>query len=143
MNDRPDVLATQRGSDPTRREPVHDLHVLEMARGRHDFEQRAVERQRAFVLREIGGARLAEQLRLLPTGAVGVGVIHPIHVLHDREAGRSERVGEQKRARVSPLSRDARSRKLVVMIRRKGAAHDRAAEVRWIASWLATVGCST
>jgi len=69
-----------------------------VARGGHDLEKRAVERQRAFELRELGGARLAQQLCLLSLGSLGIGAVHPIHVLDDREAGRSERVGEQKRA---------------------------------------------
>jgi hypothetical protein len=60
VNDRPDVLAAQRGSEPARHESVHDLHAFDVARGRHDLEQRAVERQRALELRKIGAACLAE-----------------------------------------------------------------------------------
>ena len=71
------------------------------------LQKRAVERQRTTVLREFGGARLAEQLRLLPVGSVGIDGVHPIHVLHEREAGRSERIGDQKRARVGAVRRDA------------------------------------
>ena len=63
-----------------------------------------------------------------PRRGLGVGVIDPIHILHDRETGRSERVGEQKGARVGPVRRDARGRKLVMVIGRKGAAHDRAGQ---------------
>ena len=126
VNDRADVLATQRGGEPSRHEPIHDLHALDVARGCHDLEQRRVERQRALELCKVGGARLAKQLRLLSVGAVGVGVIHAIDVLHDREARRSKRVGEQKRAGVSPVRRDARARELVVMIGRKAASDDRA-----------------
>jgi hypothetical protein len=74
----------------------------------------------------VGDARLTEQLRLLPVGPLGIGGVHPIHVLRDREAGRSERVGEQKRASVGPVRRDARGREFVVMIRREGAPDDRA-----------------
>jgi len=77
-------------------------------------------------MREVGDARLAEQLRLFSVGSLGIGGVHPIDVLHNRKAGRSERVGEQKRAGVGPVRRDARGRELVVMIRRKGAADDRA-----------------
>jgi hypothetical protein len=78
-----------------------------VARGRHDLEERAVERQRALELRELGGARLAEQLRLLSVGSLRIGGVHPIDVLHDREAGHSERVGEQKRSCIGPVRRDA------------------------------------
>lgn len=77
VDDRPDMLATQRGGDPARHEPVHDLHALEVARGRHDLEERAVERQRGLVFREVGGARLADELRPLPIGAIRVDVINP------------------------------------------------------------------
>jgi hypothetical protein len=78
------------------------------------------------VLYEVGGARLAKQLRLLPARALRVGVIHPINVLHDREACRSERISEQKRAGVGSVGRDARGGELVVVVGRKGAPHDRA-----------------
>ena len=83
------------------------MHAVDVARGGHDLQERAVERKRALELRELSGARLAEQLCLLSVGSLGIGGVHPIHVLHDREAGRSERVGEQKRACVGPVSRDA------------------------------------
>ena len=119
-----DMRAAQRGGQPARHESVHELHALDVARGRHDLQERAVERQRALVLFEVGGARLGKQLRLLPAGALRIGVIHPINVLHDREAGRPERVGEQKRTCVGPVRRDARGWELVVMIRRKGAPDD-------------------
>jgi len=36
-----------------------------------------------------------------PSGALRIGGVHSIDVLHDREPGRSERVDKQKRARVS------------------------------------------
>ncbi len=78
------------------------------------------------MLGEVGGARLADQLRLLPAGAVGIGVVYAVDVLDDGQAGRAERVGEQERAGVGPVRRDARGRELVVVIRRKGAPHDRA-----------------
>jgi hypothetical protein len=42
------------------------------------------------------------------------------------------------------VMRDARARKLVVMVGWEGAAHDRAGSLEvWIANWLAMVGCST
>lgn len=126
MNYRPDVLATQRRSEPAGNEPVHHLHPLDVLRVRHDLEERAIERQRALDLGKFGGARLPEQLRLLPVGPIGITGVHPVHVLHDREAGGSQRVGQQKRARVSPVQRDARVRKLMMVIRRKGAPNDRA-----------------
>ena len=75
-------------------------------------------------LRKFGGARLPEQLRLLPVGTVGIGGVHPVHVLHDREAGGSQRVGKQKCAGVGPVERDARGRELMMVIRRKGAPND-------------------
>jgi hypothetical protein len=142
-DDRPDMLATQRGGEPSRHEPVHDLHALDVARVCHDLDERTVDRQRALELCKVGSARLAEQLRLLSAGAFGVGGIHPIDVLHDREAGRSERVGEQKRARVGPVRRDTRARELVVVIGRKGTPDNGAGRGEVIASWLAMVGCST
>ena len=43
VNDRPDVLATQRRSKLARNESVYDLHALNVASGRHDLEERAVE----------------------------------------------------------------------------------------------------
>ena len=61
MNDRPDVLATQRHSEPARNESIHDLHALDVPCVRHDLEERAIERQRAWELRKFGGARLSEQ----------------------------------------------------------------------------------
>ena len=45
VDDRPDMLATQRGGEPARHESVHDLHVCEMARRCHHFHERTVERQ--------------------------------------------------------------------------------------------------
>ena len=60
------------------------------------------------VARRIRGKRLALGLSEGDTArALRIGVIHPINVLHDREAYRSERIGEQKRARVSSVGRDA------------------------------------
>jgi hypothetical protein len=107
VNNRPDVLATERGGEAARHESVHDLHVLDVARGRHDLQERAVERQRALMLRELSGAGLTEQLRLFSVGSLGIGGVHPIDVLHDREAGRAERIGEQKRSCVGPVRGDA------------------------------------
>ena len=107
MNDRPDVLAAERSGEAARHQSVHDLNVVDMTRGRHDFQKRAVERQRALVLRELGGAGLAEQLRFFSIGSLGIGGVHPIHVLHDRQPSRSERVGEQKRSGVGPVMGDA------------------------------------
>ena len=40
VNDRSDMLAAQRGGEAARHESVHDLHAVDMARGRHDFQQR-------------------------------------------------------------------------------------------------------
>src|SRR6516162_4835393 len=45
--DRPDVLATQRRSEPAGNESVHDLHALDVPRARHDLEERGTEWQRA------------------------------------------------------------------------------------------------
>jgi hypothetical protein len=44
VNNRPDVLAAQRGGEAARHESVHDLHAVDVARGRHDLQERAVER---------------------------------------------------------------------------------------------------
>jgi hypothetical protein len=38
MNDRLDVVATQ-GDEPSRHKPVHILHALDMASGRHDLDE--------------------------------------------------------------------------------------------------------
>ena len=78
-----------------------------MASRRHNLEERAVERQRAFMLRELSGAVLAEQLRFFPVGPIRIGGVNPINVLHDRQAGSSERIGEQKRACVGAVRRNA------------------------------------
>src|SRR5262249_8956511 len=52
--------------------------------------------------------------------------VHPVYVLHDRQASSSERIGEQECAGVGPVKGDARGWKLMMMIRRKCAPHDRA-----------------
>ena len=59
------MLATQRCREPATNEAVHYLHALQVPRVRHDFEHRAIERQRAPQLCKFGGARLPEQLCLL------------------------------------------------------------------------------
>ena len=89
------MLAAQRGGEPAGLKPVDELHALDVARRRHDLDERAVERQRALQLREVGGARLAQEFRLLSPGAIRIRVVDPVHVLHDRQAGRTERVGQQ------------------------------------------------
>ena len=119
MNDGPDVLATQRRSELARNEAVHELNALDVPRVAHDLKERAIEWQRALQLRKFGGARLTEQLRLFPIGTLGISGVHPVHVLHDREARSSQRIGEQKCAGVGPVKRDARGRELMMMIRRK------------------------
>jgi len=124
--DCPDMLAAQRGGQPAWNESVHKLQALEMARGRHDFEEHAIERQRSLVLCEVGGARLAKQFRLLPAGTLRVGVIHSVNILDDGKPCRSERVSNKKRAGVGAVGRNARAGELVVMVRRKAAAYDRA-----------------
>ncbi len=60
----------------------------------------------------------------LPAGTLGVDVVESVYVLHDRKAGRSECVGQEKRAGIGPVRRDARDRELVVVIGRKSASHD-------------------
>src|SRR5262249_23557662 len=92
INDRPDVLATQCRSEPAGNQSVHDLHALDVPRVRHDLEERAIERQRALEVCKVGGARLPEQLRLFRVGTMGISGVHPVHILHDREAGSSQRV---------------------------------------------------
>ena len=42
VNDRPDVLATQRRCEPAASESVHDLHAFDVPRVRHDIEERAI-----------------------------------------------------------------------------------------------------
>jgi hypothetical protein len=64
VNDRPDVLAAQRRSEPAWNESVHDLHALDVSRVRHDIEERAIERQRSPELRKFGGARFPKQLHI-------------------------------------------------------------------------------
>jgi hypothetical protein len=123
-DDCPYVRAAQRRGQPASNETIHELHALEMARGRHDFGKRTIERQSPLALCEVRGAHLAKQLRLLPVGTLWVGVIHPINVLDDREARRSKRVSEQKSARVSAVRGQARARELMMVIGRKGAAHN-------------------
>ena len=122
MNDRANMFATQGGGKPSRHKPIHNLHALDVAGRRHDLEESPIDRQRALELCQIGDARLAKQFCLLSIGAIGVRTIHTIDVLHDREAGRAQRVGEQKRAGISPVLWNTRARKLVMVIRRKGAS---------------------
>jgi hypothetical protein len=126
VNDRSDVLASQRRGEAAGNEPVHDLYARNVPRVRHDLEERAIERQCALQFGKFGGARLPEQLRLFPIGTIGISGVHAVHVLDDREAGGSQRVGEQKCAGVGPVERDARGRELMMVIRRKGAPYDRA-----------------
>jgi hypothetical protein len=106
-NDGTDVFAAQRGGKPAWHKSIHDLNAFEVTRGCHDFKQGAIERQRALPLREHGGRRFAYELGSLGVGAVRVFGVDAVHVLHDGEAGRSERVRKQKRARVSAVRRDA------------------------------------
>ena len=65
-----------------------------MCRALVHLEERAIEWQRALELRKFGGARFPEQLRLFPIGTLGIGGVHPVHVLHDREARSSQRISE-------------------------------------------------
>jgi hypothetical protein len=53
------------GGEPAGNESVPDLHALDVARVRHDIEERTIQWQRALELRKFGGARLLEQLCLL------------------------------------------------------------------------------
>ena len=129
-DDRPDVFAPQCGGESTRDKPVDELHTLEVARGRHDVEKRAVDGQRALLLGEVGGTRLTDQLCALAAGVIGVGVVDSIHVFDDRETGCTQRIGDEERTHVSPVNRDAWAWELVVVVGRKGAADDRAAAER-------------
>src|SRR5215475_12388175 len=126
MYDRPDVLATQRRSEPAGNESVYDLHALDVPRVRYHIKERTIQWERALYLRKVGGARLPEQLCLFPIGPIGISGVHPIHVFHDREAASSQRVGEQKCSGVGSMQRDTRVRELMMVIRRKCAPHDRA-----------------
>ena len=107
VDDRPGVLAAQRGGESAGHESVHDLHLLDVARRCHDLDERTVERQCALDLCEVDGARLAQQLCLPAAWAFWISGVNAIHIFHDREAGRTERVGDQKRSRVSPVNRYA------------------------------------
>ena len=107
VNDRPDMLATQRGGEPAWHKPVDDLHALDVTGGRHDLEKRSVKRQRALELCNIRDGRLAQKLRLLSAGALGVSGVHAVHVLHDREASGAQRVRQQECARVGPVDWNA------------------------------------
>src|SRR5262245_56495562 len=126
MYDRPDVLAAQRRSEPPGNESIHDLHALDVPRVRYDIKERTIQWERALYLRKFGGARLPEQLCLFPVGPMGISCVPPIHVLHDREAASSQRVGEQKCAGVGSVQRDTRVREFMMVIRRKCASYDRA-----------------
>ena len=126
VNNRAYVLAAQRRSKPARNQSVHHLHTRDVTRIRHNLEERRIERQRALMLRKFDGACLPEQLRSLPVVSIWITGVHTIHVLHDRESRSTQRVGEQKCAGVGPVQRDARGRDLMMVIRRKGARHDRA-----------------
>ncbi len=75
----------------------------------HDFEERAVERQRSLMLCEIGRARLAQHFRLLSVRTLRIGIVHAIDVLDDGEPRRAERVGEQKGAGVGAVRRASAS----------------------------------
>ncbi len=57
------MLAASRGGEPAGHEAIYDLRAFEVTRRRHDFEKRAVEGLRPLMLREVGGARLAEQCK--------------------------------------------------------------------------------
>ena len=107
LDDRPDMRAAQRSGQAAWNETIHDLHPLDVARIRHDLDERTVERQRSLVLREVGGACLAKQLRLLPVRALRWDRSPSTSSTMVRPA--AERVGEQKRARVSTVSGEARS----------------------------------
>jgi hypothetical protein len=107
MNDRPHMLAAKRRCEPAWHKPVYDLNALDMARGRHHVEERTVKRQRTLELCNIGDGRLAQQLRLLSAGALGVVGIYTVHVLHDCEASSAQRVRQQECPRVSPVDWNA------------------------------------
>jgi len=103
----PDMFTAQRGGKPARHESVHDLHALEVARGRHDFEECAVDRQSARLHYEIGGARFANESSRRSVGSIWIGVIYTVDVLHDREPSGSKCVGDKKCTRVRAMGRDA------------------------------------
>jgi hypothetical protein len=73
-DDRPDVLAAQRRGEAARREPVHDLYALEVARGRHDLEERAVERQRALGFARSAALVSQSNFACSPSGPLGSAV---------------------------------------------------------------------
>ena len=140
-----DMLSTQSRCEPARHESVDNLHTLNVARVRHDFQERTVKRQCAWLFREFGITHLANQLRILSIGAIGIGAVHAIHILHDRETSCPKRIRDQERTRVRPVNRDTGGWELMVVIGRIGATHDCSARAlaKWIASWFAMVGFST
>jgi hypothetical protein len=71
-NDRPNVLAAQRPGERAWDWPVYDLHALEVAGRCHDLEKRTVKGQRALDLCKVSDVRLAQKLRLLAAGTLGV-----------------------------------------------------------------------
>jgi hypothetical protein len=74
----PDMFTAQRRGEPAWYQSVHDLHALQVARGRHDFEQCTVDWQRARPCREVGDARFANELRRRSAGSMWVGVVDTV-----------------------------------------------------------------
>ena len=73
-DDRPYMFAAKRRGEPSRGQTIHDLHMLQMTRGRHHLQQRAIEWQCALDFPEIVDARLADQFSLASIRRVRVGV---------------------------------------------------------------------
>ena len=129
-NDCPDVLTTQRGGQPAWHQSIDNLHALNMACSRHDLNERTVKRQRTGMFFKLFGAGLSNELRLRRGGPVGVDGVYAIDILHDGEASGAQRIGQQKRPGVGSVVRNARIRKLVVVVRRKGTPHHSAGRAK-------------
>ena len=135
-------MAAQRCREPSGNQSVDELDARQVAGIGHHLDQRAVERQRALLLGKRIEAGAVQQFRLSCVRPLRVCGVDAIHILDDGQAGSAERVGDQEGAGVGPMRWDARGREFMVVIGRKGAADHGARAVRWIASWLAMVGCS-
>ncbi|GCC49097.1 hypothetical protein chiPu_0032991, partial [Chiloscyllium punctatum] len=112
--------------EPAGNQTIDDLHALDVPGIGHHLEQRGIERQRALQPGEIGEARLTQQLGLLALGTIGIVGVDAVDILDDRQPGGAERISEQERAGVGAVQRDARVRKLVMVIGRERAADHRA-----------------
>jgi hypothetical protein len=101
------MFSAQRRGKPAWNESVHNLHALEVARGCHDVEECAVDRQGARAPREVGGARFANESSPRSRDRVRIGIVHAVDILHDGESSGSKCIRDEKGTRVCPMGRDA------------------------------------